>query len=215
MYLQGEVPLMFRAVLALAVSIAAAAPALAGAQLVLRDGTTIEGVSVERRGELFLLKLEGGSIATIPADNVKELRLQDDPDAAPNGVKLATPKALAGPSTEPVTTGGPAELLAAFPKPVTAPRPPPLRTEWKPTDALAGRDVSQFRPARWYRAPIDPTWTPTPAFTNRSDVSNFRPARWTKVIESVWVPKDGFADAVSNPRRKVAEAEAPAPAPGK
>jgi hypothetical protein len=215
MYLQGEVPAMIRTVLALAAAIAAAGPAIAGAQLLLRDGSTVAGVSVERRGELFLLKLEGGSIAAIPADNVKELRLQDDPDAAPSGVKLATPKALAGPSTEPVTTGGAAELLAAFPKPVTAPRPPPIRTEWKPTDALAGRDVTQFRPARWYRAPIDATWTPTPAFTNRTDVTNFRPARWTKVIETVWVPKDGFADAVSNPRRKVAGAESEAPAAGR
>lgn len=196
---------MFRAAAALAVMILATGVTSGKAQLVLRDGTVLEGVSAERRGDLILLRLEDESVATIPAENVKELRLMDDAPGAPATIEAVPPRTLAGPSTEPVSTGSRIDLLGAFPDPVPASRPPPVPAASQPTDALAGRDVTEFRPTRWYRAPIDPTWVPVSAFTSKTDVTNFRPARWTKVISSVWVPKDGFADAVSNPRRRRAE----------
>lgn len=198
---------MIRAVLALAVLAVTSGPAAATAQLVLRDGRVLEGESVERRDELFFLKQKDGSVSAIPAESVKELRLQDDPDAAPSGIKLATPKTLAGSSPEPVRPGGTDEQLGAFPKPITAPHPEPVPTGWMPTDSLAGRDVTEFRPAHWYRSPIDPLWVPVSAFTNRTDVTNFRPTRWTRVIEYTWVPKDGWADAVSNPRKTPGDGE--------
>ena len=191
---------MKRALVVVALLVLSGAPAFALAQLVLKDGNVITGVSARRQGDLFLITLKDGSVATIPAASVKELRLVDDPDAPATNIRSTPPAIVAGPP-EPVVPPTPSEQVAAFPPTNLVPRRAPVAYEWAPTDGFGGKGTNEFNPARWYRAPIDSSWAPTPAYTYGSDVTNFRPSRWTKVMETIWIPRDGFADAVSNPNR--------------
>lgn len=177
-----------------------AVPARAGAELTLTDGTVLSGTSLERKDHLYLLTTEDGEVVTVPVEQVKTFRLFDDPEAAPSAIKLEPPRTLSGPDPETPRFAGPPEQIAAFRRPPAAFRPDAVRSRWEPEDAFAGRDVTQFNPARWYRAPIDPTWTPTPALKNRGDVTHFNPARWYRPpIDPIWRPKDGFATSAGRP----------------
>ena len=53
------------------------APALADAELLLADGTVLRVVEVRLEGGLYLLELDSGEVAAIPAALVRELRLLD------------------------------------------------------------------------------------------------------------------------------------------
>ena len=48
-------------------------PALAGADLVLHDGEVLEGVSVERKGLLYMLENEDGDVIPVPVELVQQL----------------------------------------------------------------------------------------------------------------------------------------------
>ena len=53
------------------------APIFADAELLLTDGTVLKGVEVRLEGGLYLLELDSGEVAAIPAALVRELRLLD------------------------------------------------------------------------------------------------------------------------------------------
>jgi hypothetical protein len=185
-------------VLGAAMVLATAIPAWAGAALVLRDGTVLEGEGLERtRDGLYLLTIAEGNVIPVPVSLVKELRLLGGEDPAPSGVKVSRPETLAGlPDPRPPRHD---EQLRAFARPAAAFVRGAVETNWTPRSALAP-DVSQFNPARWYRAGRDFSWTPTPAFRASQDVTRFSPVRWAApTIDPVWRPADGWRPAIPAP----------------
>jgi len=169
-------------------------PALAGAELLLADGTTLSGISVELKQGIYFLEREEGEIVPVPRELVSELRLTGDDDPPVTGIQLAEAETLVGPEEGPrlpkrseqtrVLDDGPKSIARG----VIAPR-------WQPRD---GWNVSsathEFAPADWYRPPIDPDWTPRSAYRVSDDVTEFNPVHWySSPINPTWWPVDGFS----------------------
>ena len=182
------------ALLALAL---AASPARAAAEVVLTDGTVLDGIDLELKDGSYLLEVQPGAVVTIPAQLVAEVRLRGDDARAPSGIRVTKAQTLAGPD-EPPRTPGYREQLAAFDRPPARFAQGTLETRWRPRQSLGReRDVTNFNPARWYRAPIDPVWEPQSAFDAAGDVTNFNPARWyVAPTRTEWQPRDAFAPRV-------------------
>ena len=169
--------------------------ARAGAELTLQDGKVLSGTTLERTREgVYLLTQKDGEVVTIPVELVKKLHLTSDDDPAPSGIRETGAGAIVGPPVEPPKTH---EQLAAFGRPPATFRRGPVETLWVPQSGL-GPDVSDFNPARWFRAPTDPTWTPVSAFKSSKDVTQFSPVRWYSApTDPIWRPTNGFRPAGS------------------
>lgn len=169
----------------------AVAPALAGAELVLDDGRTLSGTSVERRDENYLLTLEADEVMAVPVALVREVRLTGDDAPAPTGIEVGEPRTLVGPPGG-VQLPARAQQLASFGPPANF-RKGTLDPVWQPRDGWLRPGVTQFSPARWAKSPLDPTWTPRSAFSANQDVTQFNPARWARSpVDTTWWPTDGF-----------------------
>jgi hypothetical protein len=159
----------------------------------------VSGQDVERKGGEYLLLLRTGGVVALPVEVVREVRLSGaekrEPPAAeaPSGLRVAEPEVLAGPpDAKPLPTR--AEQLAAFRGGESRFRRNVIDPFWQPRDGWLRPGTTEFNPARWYRAPIDSTWTPVPAYTEASDVTHFSPVEWSRgVFDQRWYPEDGFA----------------------
>jgi hypothetical protein len=193
-----------RALSAALLAAAVASPALAGAELVLVDGTVISGTSVERKEDQYLLTGDRGVVTTVPAALVKQMRLTGGDAPPPTGLTFSVPQVLVG---EKIEGPGRREMLAAFGRPPALFQPPSRNQSWVPTDAYAGKDVTEFSPATWAPPVFDPIWRPTSDYTAESDVTQFRPVKWRPtVVNTDWRPRDGFGEtewfpSVATPRR--------------
>lgn len=173
----------------------AALPAMAGAELQLVDGRTLKGESVERKGSLYLLSVEGDAVLPIPIDLVRRVRLTGDAAPAASGMRPAVARTLVGQPDGPKLADTP-EQLGVFSK-SNSPRSSAvdvISPAWRPgSGQRTPADVTEFNPVRWYRAPIDPNWQPTSAFKQQNDVTEFSPARWYQApLPATWWPRDGF-----------------------
>ena len=170
-----------------------ASPALAGAELVLKDGTVLSGVDLALKGDVYVLRTSSDAAMSIPWQLVAKVRLIGDDVPAPSGIRFTHAQQLAGPKDPPATPGY-REQLAAFGRPPARFPQSPIPSRWVPTSDIGeATDVTEFNPARWYQAPIDPIWTPRSAFSRADDRTEFSPARWYRApMDSTWRPVDGF-----------------------
>jgi hypothetical protein len=169
-----------------------AAPALAGAELVLLDGRVLSGTSVERKGDEYLLTGDRGVVTAIPAALVKQMRLTGGDSQPPTGLTYAEPQVLAGTTIE---GPGRREMLEAFGRPPALFKPPSRTQNWLPTDGFEGKGYTEFRPTKWVPSVIDPIWRPPSIFTAENDVTQFRPVKWRPtIVNTNWRPHDGFGE---------------------
>jgi len=176
----------------LVTAVFAAAPTPAGVELVLRNGRTLSGESAELKDDVYLVTLVDGESFTVPVALVTEVRLGKDFDDRPSGMVVGIPRTLAGPPG-PARTPTPDEQLAAFGEPPASFTPSIIGTGWRPKDAFEGKEA-RLDPARWFEAPIDPSWTPISAFRASKDVTEFNPVHWYQSpIDPVWRPRSGWS----------------------
>jgi hypothetical protein len=171
-------------------------PALAGAELLLKDGQLFVGESVERKGDYMLLRISDDEVFTVPIELVAEMRLTGDDDPDASGIEPAVAETLVG---EPGAAHTPDtdEQLAVFEKPAAF-RESIIDPVWRPdTDWPDGDPGNEFHPVDWYDPPINPRWTPRSAFKQSGDVTQFNPVKWYRpAIDSTWRPRDGFGPTI-------------------
>ena len=179
--------------LALAVCLLAASAALAGAELVLKDGTVLSGTDLELKGDVYVLRTSSDAALSIPWQLVSRVRLIGDDVPAPSGIRLSKAQQLAGPPEAPRTPGY-REQLAAFGRPPARFPESPIPSRFHPSSDIGeATDVTEFNPSRWYQPPIDPIWTPQSAFSRADDRTEFNPARWYRSpVDATWRPVDAF-----------------------
>jgi hypothetical protein len=173
------------------------ARAAADAYLRLSDGRVLEGIDVRRDGDVYLLELPGDTVVPVPASLVTEVGIggagaEPVPEraSAPTGLTVAAPRVLAGADVAPST---PAEQLAVFGEPARF-QPDVVQSSLGPSYWHPDPSQHNFAPSTWAKAPIDPEWTPTPAFDPSANVLAGSETKWQKsVVDSSWTPTDGFA----------------------
>jgi hypothetical protein len=168
-------------------------PALAGAELTLKDGTVLSGIDLELKGDVYVLRTSSDAALSIPWQLVSRVRLIGDDVPAPSGMRFTHAQQLAGPPDRPETPGY-REQLEAFGRPPSRFPQSPIPSRWFPTSDIGeATDVTEFNPSRWYQAPIDPIFTPQSAFSRADDRTEFNPARWYRApMDPTWRPVDGF-----------------------
>lgn len=171
-------------------------------EIVLRNGATLSGVSLERRDDLYLLELDSGETVSLPVDLIREVRFHDverPPDDATKP-RPAGPPSGSAPAREPSVrhlSPPPSRQLAVFGEdPWTY---PPVRT-WTPKSSLGYHtDVTEFNPVKWFRAPTDPVWTPTSAYDTSNPLPDFNTVHWYRpAYNPVWHPSDGWGRATQS-----------------
>ena len=177
---------------ALLLALLLAPPALAGAELTLKDGTVLSGTDLELKGDAYVLRTSSDAAIAIPWQLVAKVRLIGDDVPAPSGIRITKAQQLAGPPEAPQTPGY-REQLGAFGRP-PARFQEPFPERWRHTSDIGeATDVTEFNPSRWYQAPVDPIWTPQSAFSRADDRTEFNPARWYRSpVSATWRPADGF-----------------------
>ncbi len=173
-----------------AVLLAAMLPAAAAIELVLEDGRVLRGEDLVRRGGMYELTTDEGTVIPIQVELVQSIGISlagPQPDReAPSGIVYSKPRDLAGKKIDPPTTE---EQLRVLGEPVRF-RRSTIDPGWEPRSAL-GEDVTNFNPARWVVPPTDPYWAPESALG--PDVTEFNPVEWAGSAEaSYWYPRDGF-----------------------
>lgn len=165
----------------------------AGAELTLEDGTVLSGTSLERTKEgVYLLTRSDGDVVTVPVELVKKLRLMSDDDPIATGMRLAGPETLVGP---PIQAPRAKQQLSAFGRPPARFQPGAVDAQWTPRSGL-GPDVTEFNPVKWFKAPVDVSWTPTSDYRVSTDATEFNPVRWYRApIDTTWHPTNGFRPA--------------------
>lgn len=182
-------PRRFR-LLAAPAALLVGAAALAGAELVLVDGRVLQGDSVRREGDLYVLSTKTGDV-TMPGDLVDRVQLTGEPEPRPpTGFRDAGPQQLAGAPVQPTS---PAEATAAIGNPSSF-RKSPVDSEWHPTSAYdMNKDVLADSRSTFVQSPINPEWHPTSAFDQNKDVlADSRSTFAKSPIDSSWTPTDGF-----------------------
>jgi len=153
-----------------------------GTELVLRDGTVLKGVAVQRLEENYILTLEDGEAITLPTGE------------APTGMRTGEAETLVGETITPPTRREQLERLG-----------PPSRFQddvvdnsWQPsTDWDMDPDKNNnFAPSTWSEGPIDPEWKPKSAWDANKDVLASGRSEWREnIIDPNWSPKESFADS--------------------
>lgn len=170
----------------------AAGIALAGAQLVLTDGRSVEGEEVRREGDQYVVTLPSGDAVVIPTPLVREVRLSAPP-GGPSGIKLAEPETLAGDTVHFPTTE---EQTAAFAGAARF-QPDIVDSRWEPSsdwDVDHPERDNNFRPSHWRENIVSSDWTPHPAFAADADALAAGRSTWApSVVQNEWKPTDGFA----------------------
>jgi hypothetical protein len=178
---------------AIALLLVGSLPAFADVKVTFRDGKVLEGRGVKQEHGLYLLELDTGNVLPIPTELVIQVELMVDEEPIPTGLTKAEPEILAGPP-DGIELPTLADQLRVLRDSTSIFRPNIIDPYWQPTSDWKNTPEvnNNFNPARWYQAPIDPTWTPVDS--RGEDVTNFNPARWFRApIDSTWWPTDGFA----------------------
>ncbi len=193
------------------------APTLADAELLLADGTVLRGVEVRLEGGLYLLELDSGEVAAIPAALVRELRLLDVRMTA-EGTTVGVASDVARPAsqqdplsrfleTRPGWRRGAPQDVAGAPWRIhdtqrqTAVFGPPARFQpglpfrFKPFHAWdRSIDVLAGNRSTWSRPILDPVWRPRSAFDPGIDVLAASRSTWPSAPRPTsWNPSNSFS----------------------
>lgn len=186
-----------RRVVAALVVVAIAAVALGGAELILLDGRVLQGDSVRKDEDVYVLTTPTGEM-TMPVELVEGVRLTGDPEPprpegipdGPTGFRVGTAETLSGPEIRPST---PEEQTRAIGNPSKF-QPSIVDHEWHPQSALSDEDVLADSRSTWAPDVVDSTWTPKSAFDEKEDVLAGSRSSWAKSpVDNEWKPTDGFA----------------------
>jgi hypothetical protein len=156
----------------------AGGPALAGFDLVLKDGVTIQADTLRRYGSKYEVRSWSGETMMIDASEIAQIRASEDPSsgsadsAAPANRVRSSPEAAGSASPRREPSSGPAPAPRAAPPPEVDPHMPPRGGIGGET--LSGPPVrpptveeslgTLDSPSEWSKPSIDPTWQPTDAF---------------------------------------------------
>jgi len=195
----------------LALSALVLTPLAATVALKLKNGKVLEGDSVEREGELYVLIIRDGARIPLPPDLVESVSLaeakeeapprrREEPFAeerpsrprreAPTGWRTAEPEVLAGERIEAPTTE---EQLAVFGEPARF-QQDVVKSNLRPSYWVMDPSQHNPNPARWAKAPVDSNWEPESAFDANKDVMAGSRSSFSKsIVDSSWQPTDGFA----------------------
>jgi len=196
--------------------------ALAGVELVLKDGRVLDGVDVQREGDLYLLTLDSGGVVPLPAELVDRVRLsfaggtkkKTRVDGAPPGVVRGEAETIGGQILDEEHRGptgmrtGTAQTLAGqsvrppTPSEQTAALGPAaqfqkdiVRNDWVPTTDwnMDPHEQNNFAPSTWSKSIVDSDWQPTSAFDPKDDVMAESRSSWQQGLsDPTWRPVDGF-----------------------
>jgi hypothetical protein len=170
-----------------------ALPRADSTQLVLKDGTVLEGIDVKKLEGNYILTTEEGEAVTIPAELVETVKLTGVGEA-PSGMRTGEPKTLAGDTITPprryeqVENIGPS---ARFQEDV-------VDNSWRPsTDwSMDPDEQNDFAPSTWSKGPVDPEWKPKSSWDANEDVLASGRSEWRKsIVDPHWKPTDGFAES--------------------
>ena len=193
------------------------APIFADAELLLTDGTVLKGVEVRLEGGLYLLELDSGEVAAIPAALVRELRLLDV-RTTEEGTTVSVASDVARPAsqqdplghfveTRPGWRRGAPQDVAGTPwrlhdaQQQTAVFGPPARFQtglpfrFKPVHAWdRSIDVLAGNRSTWPRPILDPVWKPSSAFDPGVDVLAASRSTWPSApLAMSWNPSNSFS----------------------
>lgn len=192
-------------------------PVVAEAELLLTDGTILKGVEVRLEGGFYLLELDGGEIAAIPAELVRELHLLDlrrteEGTTVGVGSDVARPESQQDPLSRFVETrpgwrrGAPQDVAgtpwrfhdaqqqtAVFGQPSRF--QPGLPFRFKPVHAWdRSNDVLSGSRSSWPRSILDPVWKPQAAFDPHVDVLAASRSTWPSAPRATsWNPSNSFS----------------------
>jgi hypothetical protein len=208
-------PRILTLALVVIVGLVAVAPLSADVELLLKDGSTVNGTEVRlERGEYLLDQADGGRLV-IPVELVRELRLlgssrlhpgviQDKPrtvagEVQPNepnentgnsmlgGWVQGKPQNLSGPTTNFVPRS---EQLAVFGEPSRFAQSS-LNYNFIPVSGLdLSYDVLEASRSTWLRTSFQVIWNPPSVFDNKKDVLANSRSRWAGETDSEWLPED-------------------------
>lgn len=185
------------------------------AELVLQDGTVIQGADVRREGDLYILELESGEKLSFPVALVDEVRLGGQgegtapapgvrggepetlagslPDEdAPSGLRRGEPRTLAGTEVRPPRPSEQTRVLG----PAAGFQDDIVDNDWTPkSDWEDNPSNNNFAPSTWAEAPVDSEWKPQSAFDANNDVLESGRSDWQEsIVDSEWQPQDAFAN---------------------
>jgi hypothetical protein len=173
-------------------------PPVRSASLKLTDGKVLEGRSVRRDGDVYLLEIEGGSVVPVPVALVEEVGIGGEPEPEPPaeqvpeqvpGLTYGKPQQLAGTAVEAPSTHA---QLAVLGEPARF-RQNVVESNLKPSYWVPDPSEHNWAPSEWADGVVDPTWTPESAFDPDEDVLEDSRSTFQKgTIDSSWVPEDGF-----------------------
>jgi hypothetical protein len=184
-------------------------------ELVLFDGSVLQGTEVRRDRGDYVLELESGIEIVLPPGLVEAVRLtgteekprrtesgltvggepgtlagEPEPEG-PSGIRVAEPETLAGRPVDPPT---PSEQLDVF---GDAPsfQQDVVDSGWTPeSDWEMDTANNDFNPSTWAQGPIDSSWEPKSAWESDRNVMKSGRSSWQKsVVDSNWAPSDGFS----------------------
>lgn len=170
---------------------------MADVELLMQNGTVVEGTDVRREGETYLVELKGGGTIVIPVPLVKEVRLkQGKPpprqpeDTGHSGLVDSQPQQLAGEPVKPVRTS---EQLGVFGEPSKFSQGV-VDSDWVPeTDwNMDPHKQNNFAPSKWSKGVVDSEWKPTSAYDTDKDVMADSRSSFKSGIDNSWQPTDGF-----------------------
>jgi hypothetical protein len=170
------------------------ATAAEASSIVLTDGQVINGTAVERKGDAYLVTMDGGNTVSFPAALVKEVKL--DAEAAPEappGFDYSGPKTLAGPAPSERASQHPRDQLKIL-GPPTQWTKDIIDPTWVPTNAFdPEKDVLAGSRSTWSKSAVDTTWYPTSGLDMKKDVFAKSRATWAEsIVDTTWKPTDGF-----------------------
>jgi len=167
-------------------------PLVASTEIVLQDGQTIRGLDLQREGDVYLVKLEGDGVLTVPVALVKQVRWvngDETPRPSEDGLtRNVTPEQLAG---EAVTPLSPEEALVNLPEPARF-RSSVINPNWEPTSAFGDDDVLAGSRSTFQSGVIDPEWKPNSGFPDADVLASGHSTFRESLIDPSWTPQDGF-----------------------
>jgi hypothetical protein len=190
----------------------------ADAELLLSDGRVLRGVDVKLEGGFYLIELETGEIAAIPASLVRKVHLlgtrtTEEGTTVGTATDVARPAADQDPISRFVETrpgwqrGDPKDLAGAPWRLHDAQRqtavlgPParfqrsPLPFRFKPVHAWdRSINVLAANRSKWQGTSLDPVWKPESAFDHRTDVLAASRSTWPRAPRATsWNPSNSFS----------------------
>jgi len=159
-------------------------------ELVLRDGTILEGVDLVLVEGNYVLTLADGEAIILPLELVKSMRLSGTGEG-PTGIRTGQPETLVGPTITPPARREQLETLgqpSRFKEQI-------VDNSWEPSSdwEMDPDKQNNFAPSSWPKDLIESVWRPKSAWEANADVLAPGRTAWRRsIIDASWTPTEGF-----------------------